>query len=137
LRIPAVWTTNLVALLVGFVIFRDDIPTAVSSDSSGGRLRLRASVTKFGVFLLPMTVMMFFAGMTAGRLSGRIGAKSVLAIGAPCLRCPRVCSPSGTTSSGRFTSLPGWPGSASGWLFSAIRDRVTIVSPEPTGVPAA
>jgi EmrB/QacA subfamily drug resistance transporter len=69
MRLPAVWTTNLVALLFGagqFAIFAF-LPQLMQTptDTDYG---LGASVTEAGALLLPMVFTMFAAGIVSGRI---------------------------------------------------------------------
>jgi len=82
MRLPAVWSTNLVALLFGAGLYAaiGFLPEFLQTPTSSG-YGFGASVTASGLFLLPMTVTMFFAGIASGRLSVRIGAKPVLLAG--------------------------------------------------------
>ena len=82
MRIPAVWTTNLVALLFGvgmYAIFAF-LPEFLQTPSSAG-YGFGASITESGLIVLPMSVTMFIFGSWSGRLSTRLGAKVVLIAG--------------------------------------------------------
>ena len=82
MRLPAVWTTNLVAFLFGACLYSAlaFLPEFLQTPASAG-YGFGASVTASGFFLLPLAVAMFAFGMVSGRLAGRIGARSVLIIG--------------------------------------------------------
>jgi EmrB/QacA subfamily drug resistance transporter len=82
MREPVVLTTNLAALMVGFGMFGSFIliPQLVQLPESTG-FGLGASVTQAGLFLLPSSLAMLFAGPLAGWLGGRVGAKLPLLIG--------------------------------------------------------
>jgi EmrB/QacA subfamily drug resistance transporter len=82
MRDPAVFGTNAAALLVGFGMFGSFIliPQLVQLPESTG-FGLGASVTQAGLFLLPSSFAMLFAGPLAGWLGGRVGAKLPLLIG--------------------------------------------------------
>jgi MFS family permease len=82
MRIPAVWTTNLVALLFGvgmYSIFAF-LPEFVQTPSSAG-YGFGASITESGLIVLPMSASMFLFGVLSGRLSSWISAKAVLVLG--------------------------------------------------------
>jgi MFS family permease len=82
MRIPAVWTTNLVALMFGmglYAIFAF-LPEFLQTPSSAG-YGFSASITESGLIVLPMSVSMFIFGSWSGRLSTRLGAKTVLVAG--------------------------------------------------------
>ena len=82
MRIPAVWTTNLVALLFGvgmYSIFAF-LPEFLQTPDSAG-YGFGASITASGLFLLPMTVTMFVTGLLAARVAERWGSKTALILG--------------------------------------------------------
>lgn len=83
MRIPAVWTTNLVALLFGMGMYSvmAFLPEFVQTPTSAG-YGFGSSITESGFFLLPMTVTMFFFGLWSGQLTARFGSKIVLVLGA-------------------------------------------------------
>ncbi|SBT48014.1 MFS transporter [Micromonospora narathiwatensis] len=85
MRLPGVWTTNLVALLYGGSMFAvyAFLPQFVQIPTSAG-YGFGASVTQAGLLMLPMLVAMFVAGLAAGRMQARFGAKALLAAGAVC-----------------------------------------------------
>jgi EmrB/QacA subfamily drug resistance transporter len=82
MRIPAVWTTNLVALLLGvgmYAVFAF-LPEFLQTPTSAG-YGFGVSITHSGLILLPASVFMFVFGMLSGPLSKRFGSKSVLVTG--------------------------------------------------------
>ncbi|HTJ69147.1 MAG TPA: MFS transporter [Actinospica sp.] len=83
MRAPAVWTTNLVALLfgVGMYAVMTFLPQLVQTPKSVAGYGLSASVTQSGIYLLPMTIGMFLLGIAAAPLAQRIGLKAVLVLG--------------------------------------------------------
>jgi EmrB/QacA subfamily drug resistance transporter len=82
MRRPAVLTTNLTALLVGFGMFGSFIliPQLVELPASTG-FGFGATTTQAGLFLLPSAVVMLFAGPISGLLGDRSGSKLPLLIG--------------------------------------------------------
>lgn len=82
MRRRAVLTTNLTALLIGFGMFGSFIiiPQLVQLPKSTG-FGFGASVTEAGLFLLPATTVMLFAGPIAGVLGTRLGSKVPLIAG--------------------------------------------------------
>jgi EmrB/QacA subfamily drug resistance transporter len=82
MRRRAVWTTNLTGLLLGFGMFGSFIliPQLVQLPESTG-FGFGATVTAAGLFLIPSSVVMLFAGPIAGTLAGRFGSRFPLLIG--------------------------------------------------------
>jgi EmrB/QacA subfamily drug resistance transporter len=79
MRLPAVWTTNLVALLFGagqFAIFAF-LPQLLETPTDTG-YGLGASITEAGVLLLPMVFTMFAAGIVSGRVEPAFSSKAQL-----------------------------------------------------------
>ncbi len=82
MRRPAVWTNNLVALLIGsgmYAVFAF-VPEFVQTPSSSG-YGFGASITQSGLILLPSAFTMFVFGMFSGRIAQLIGAKTVVIVG--------------------------------------------------------
>jgi MFS family permease len=77
-----VWATNAVAFAVGFAMFGSFIliPELVQTPPAAG-YGFGSSVTAAGLFLLPSSVVMLFAGPLSGRLGNRFGSKIPLAMG--------------------------------------------------------
>jgi MFS family permease len=78
-----VLTTNLTALAIGFAMFGSFvlIPQLVQTPPSAG-YGFGATVTASGLFLLPSSIVMLFAGPLSGRLGTQFGSKLPLALGA-------------------------------------------------------
>ena len=83
MRIRGVWTTNAVALLLGFGMYASFVvlPEYVETPTRIG-YGFGASVTGAGLFLLPSTIAMLVAGAQTGRLEKRFGSKPPLLAGA-------------------------------------------------------
>ncbi|MEH0845542.1 MFS transporter [Micromonospora sp. CPCC 205711] len=83
MRLPGVWTTNLVALLYGASMFSvyAFLPQFVQTPTVAG-YGFGASITQAGLLMLPMLVAMFVAGILAGRLEAGFSPKAQLATGA-------------------------------------------------------
>ncbi|WP_018505911.1 MFS transporter [Parafrankia discariae] len=83
MRLPAVWTANLVALLVGvgMYAFMAFLPQFVQTPPSAG-YGFGATITESGLILLPLSVTMFIVGIASGPLAARFGAKAVVVTGA-------------------------------------------------------
>jgi len=82
MRLPAVWTTNLAALLIGFGMYSAFvlIPQFVQTPRSTG-YGYGASVSQAGLFLVPTTIAMMIFSPIGGRLSGVVGSKVPLVAG--------------------------------------------------------
>ena len=83
MRIRGVWTTNAVALLIGFGMYASFVvlPELVETPSRVG-YGFGSSVTGAGLFLLPATLAILVAGAQTGRLEKRFGSKPPLLAGA-------------------------------------------------------
>jgi MFS family permease len=82
MRIPAVWSTNLAALLFGFGMFAMfiTVPQFAQMPSSAG-YGFGASVTQSGLYLVPFATAMLVIAPLTGRLSRSVGSKVVLIAG--------------------------------------------------------
>jgi MFS family permease len=80
MRLPAVWTSNLVALLFGAAMFAVWVflPQLIQVPSSAG-YGFGATVSEAGWVMLPMLVSMAVAGVFSGRLAGVLPFKLQLA----------------------------------------------------------
>jgi MFS family permease len=82
MRIRGVWTTNVVALLVGVGMYSSFVllPQFVQEPTSTG-YGFGATTLESGLFLLPSTMAMVIVGQFAGRLEKRFGSKPPLLAG--------------------------------------------------------
>lgn len=82
MRVPAVWTTNLTALLFGFGMFAMfiTVPQFAQTPVSAG-YGFGASVTQSGLYLLPFATAMVVVAPLTGRLALWVGSKAVLVAG--------------------------------------------------------
>jgi MFS family permease len=82
MRIRGVWTTNLVAFLLGFGMYSSFIllPQFVETPARIG-YGFAASVTQAGVFMVPSTLAMLVVGAQTGRLEKLFGSKPPLLAG--------------------------------------------------------
>lgn len=136
MRIPAVWTTNLVALLFGVTMYGvfAFLPQYVQTPSSAG-YGFGATITGSGLFLLPLTVTMFGAGMVSGRLAGRFGSKNVLVAGAAASVVPMLLLDFAHDRAWEIYLASGLLGIGVGLAFAAMSALVVeSVAPEQTGV---
>jgi MFS family permease len=84
MRIPTVWTVNLVSLLFGMGMYSmfAFLPQFLQTPDEVTGYGFGASVTESGLLLLPQTVATFVAGLASGRLAARYGSKAMLVAGA-------------------------------------------------------
>jgi EmrB/QacA subfamily drug resistance transporter len=82
MRIPVVWTTNLVAFLFGVGLYATSafVPEFSQTPSSAG-YGFGASITHSGLLMLPMGGIMFILSFAAGPLTSRFGGKALLLSG--------------------------------------------------------
>jgi hypothetical protein len=79
MRLPAVWTTNLVSLLFGVGMYAGYafLPQFLQTPERAG-YGFGASVTMSGLLLLPQSLATFVVGLLSGRLAARYGSKRLL-----------------------------------------------------------
>jgi len=82
MRRTAVWTNNLVALLIGVGMYATFafLPEFVQTPSAAG-YGFGASITRSGLMLLPSAITMFAVGVFAGRLARKLGGKVLVISG--------------------------------------------------------
>jgi len=82
MRVPAVWTNNLVAFLFGIGMYSvfAFLPEFVQTPRTVG-YGFSASTTVSGLFLIPMSVGMFFVGLYSGKIAARFGSKAAVVVG--------------------------------------------------------
>jgi EmrB/QacA subfamily drug resistance transporter len=82
MRRTAVWTNNLVALLIGVGMYATFafLPEFVQTPTAAG-YGFGASITRSGLMLLPAAITMFGVGIFAGRLARQLGGKVLVIAG--------------------------------------------------------
>ncbi|HTW15686.1 MAG TPA: MFS transporter [Nocardioides sp.] len=82
MRLPRVWTVNLVALLFGAGMYSlfAFLPAFLQTPSEAG-YGFGITVTESGLLLLPQTVASFLMGVVSGRLAARFGSQALLVVG--------------------------------------------------------
>ena len=88
MRIPAVWTTNLTAVLFGFGLYAMfvTVPQFAQTPTSVG-YGFGASVTRSGVYLVPFAIAMLVIAPFTGRLARAVGSKEPPRCRIAVLRC--------------------------------------------------
>ncbi len=136
MRLPAVWTTNLVALLFGACLYSifAFLPEFVQAPAAGG-YGFTASISQSGLFLLPLATAMFALGVVSGRLSQYFGSKRVLLVGSVVGVAPFVMLAYLHGARWQVFLAMSIMGIGFGLAFSAISNLiVAAVTAEQTGV---
>src|SRR5215831_3121521 len=136
MRLNAVWTTNLTALLLGAGMYSSFvlIPEFVELPASGG-VGFGSSVTQAGVFLLPATLGMLFVGPLSGHLAASYGAKVPLVLGCFLTAFSYTWLAAEHGSSWDVYLSTALMGAGIGFAFGAMANLiVAAVRPDETGV---
>lgn len=133
---PAVWTNNLVALLVGvgmYAVFAF-LPEFVQTPKSTG-YGFGASITQSGLILLPMSAMMFLVGLFSNSLANRVGGKVVVVVGSLVGTVSMALLAFAHTSTWELYVATAVMGAGFGLTFAAMSSLiVSAVPPAQTGV---
>ncbi len=136
MRIPVVWTTNLVALLFGVGMYATFafLPEFLQTPTSAG-YGFGLSITLSGLILLPSSVAMFAIGLASGRLTIRFGAKTVLVAGSLISIAPFALLTFAHHQEWEILLAMVLQGFGFGMAFAAMSNLVVQgVPPEQTGV---
>ena len=137
MRIPAVWTSNLVALLFGVVMYTmmTFLPQLVQTPHKLAGYGFSASITQSGVYMLPLTIGMFFFGVLTGPLAARFGSKLVLVAGGVITVIPFAMLAIADDRSWEIYLASSLMGIGMGLAFSSMSSIVVeAVPPAQTGV---
>jgi len=135
MRVPAVWWTNVTALLLGIGMYASFIvvPPMMQTPTSAG-YGLGASVTLSGLYMLPGTGGMLVAGLLIGRINDRFGARLPLIVGS--VVAAAACGLLVVTHDApwAFVVMSGVQGLGIGLAFSSIANLIIESVPiETTG----
>ncbi len=136
MRAPAVWTNNLVAFLFGVGMYSvlAFLPEFLQTPRSAG-YGFGAGIAQSGLFLLPMTVMMFAFGLLSGRIAARYGSKSAVVVGSAVSCAAYVVLAAAHSSSWEIYLVSALLGVGLGLAFSAMSNLIVqAVPPSQTGV---
>ena len=136
MRVPAVWTNNLVALLfgVGMYSFMAFLPEFVQTPKSTG-YGFGASIIQSGLYLLPLTVTMFIFGLLSGKIAAGIGSKAAVIIGAGFASAAYFMMAFAHSASWEIYIASTLIGIGLGLAFSAMSNLIVqAVPPAQTGV---
>ncbi len=136
MRVPAVWTNNLVAFLFGMGMYSVMvfIPEFVQTPTSAG-YGFSASIIQSGFFLLPLTVTMFIFGLLAGRMAAAVGSKASVIAGSTITSIAFVLLTVAHHQRWEIYVASALLGAGLGLAFSAMSNLIVeAVPPEQTGV---
>ena len=136
MRIPAVWWTNISAMLFGFGMYSVMIvvPAFLQSPESTG-YGFGASITESGLALLPLSGAMLVAGILTGAFSTRYGSKVPLVVGSIFSALGMLFLTVAHGSEWNFYVAMALVGFGIGFAFSAMSNLVVeAVPPSQTGV---
>ena len=136
MRIRGVWTTNVVALLLGFGMYASFIllPQYVETPTTTG-YGFGASVTQAGLFMVPSTVTMLLMGSQTGRLERSFGSKPPLLAGGLCAAVSFVLLTATRDARWQIYLAAAILGAGIGLAFAAMANLIIEnVGPGQTGV---
>jgi EmrB/QacA subfamily drug resistance transporter len=136
MRIPAVWTNNLVAFLFGVGMYSviAFLPEFLQTPKSAG-YGFGATIIQSGLYLVPLTVTMFIFGMLSGRIAAGIGSKSAVIIGSTCSCGAYLILAFAHTHPWEIYTASTMLGVGLGLAFSAMSNLIVqAVPPAQTGV---
>jgi EmrB/QacA subfamily drug resistance transporter len=136
MRIRGVWTTNLVALLLGFGMYASFIllPQFVETPGRAG-YGFGSSVTQAGLFLVPTTVAMLILGSQTGRLEKLFGSRPPLIAGGVVTALSFLLLAIARDARWEIYIAAALLGSGIGLAFAAMANLIIEnVGPEQTGV---
>ncbi|MGY1815551.1 MFS transporter [Blastococcus sp. SYSU D00820] len=136
MRLRAVWTTNLVALMVGLAMYASFafLSQFLQTPPSAG-YGFGATVTESGLLVLPQTAVAFLVGLVAGRLGQHYGSKNVLLAGIATSVLGYVLFALLHDTPWQVVALTTLMGGGSGVIFSSMSNLVvTAVPRSQTGV---
>ncbi|GAA3520816.1 MFS transporter [Aeromicrobium panaciterrae] len=136
MKLKGVWTTNLVALLVGVGMYASFgfLPQFIQTPSSAG-YGLGASVTESGLVLLPMAVASFLTGIVSAPIARRVGPKLVVVIGCLIGAAGMTLTALVHDTKVQLMTSAGLTGLGVGLAFACLATLiVAAVPPEQTGV---
>jgi EmrB/QacA subfamily drug resistance transporter len=136
MRLPAVWTTNVVALLIGVSMYATFafLPELLQTPTESG-YGFGASITQSGLILLPSSVTMFVLGQYSGRLTARFGGRALVTAGSVTGAVSMALIAFGHDHKWEIYVASAVMGAGIGLAFSAMAALVVAAVPaEQTGV---
>ena len=136
MRIPAVWTNNLVSFLfgVGMYSVMAFLPEFLQTPRQFG-YGFSASTVVSGLYLLPMTGGMFVVGLYSGKIARRYGSKAAVIAGSSVSALGYVLLAFDNSTSLGIYLASAFLGIGLGLAFSAMSSLIVqAVSPAQTGI---
>jgi MFS family permease len=136
MREPAVWTTNLTALLLGVAMYSvmAFLPGFFQTPTKAG-YGYGASIVYSGVIMLPSSITMFVIGLGSGRIASRFGSKLPVVAGALITSLTFILMAFVHDSAWEMMVETGLMGLGIGAAFSALSNLVVESVPDhQTGV---
>jgi EmrB/QacA subfamily drug resistance transporter len=136
MRIPAVWTNNLVSFLfgVGMYSVMAFLPEFLQTARSNG-YGFGASTVASGLFLLPMTFGMFVLGLYSGKIAAKYGSKLAVIVGSAISCGGYVVLAFAHDESWEIYLASAFLGIGLGLAYSAMSNLIVLaVPPAQTGV---
>ena len=136
MRIHGVWTTNVVAFLVGVGMYSSFIllPQFVQEPESTG-YGFGATVLAAGIFLIPATITQVLVGQFTGRIERAVGSKIPLLVGAAFAASAFLLLVAARSSAWEVYVASGLLGTGIGLAFAALANLIVEnVRQDQTGV---
>jgi EmrB/QacA subfamily drug resistance transporter len=136
MRTRAVWTCNLLVLVLGFGLFAGItfIPAYLQTDPGEG-YGFGSSATEASLLVLPQSIGVMLAGMLAGMLARRFAVKRVLVVAAFVCVIPWFLMIAVHDAKWQFAAATGLMGIGFGLVFALLPSVIiSNVPPEQTGV---
>lgn len=136
MRLRGVWTTNVVALFVGFSTFASFgfLPQFLQTPSAAG-YGFDATISESGRLLVPSALASFAVGFTTARLVASVGARRVIVTGSLLTATAFLCISLWHEHTWQLYAATTLQGIGSGLVFSSMAGVVVLsVPPEQTGV---
>jgi MFS family permease len=136
MRLRGVWTTNLVALLIGVGMYAafGFLPQFIQAPTHTG-YGFGATVSESGLVMLPMAIASFITGLIAAPLARRIGPKTVVVFGCSVGAVAMFTMAFAHDEIWQVAAITGLAGFGSGLTFACLATLIlAAVPPEQTGV---
>ncbi|HVV74555.1 MAG TPA: MFS transporter [Mycobacteriales bacterium] len=136
MRMPVVWTLNLVAFLFGFGMYAvmGFLPEFLQTNASAG-YGFGLSVTGSGLLMLPQCAVMFVVGVWSGPLAIRYGGRFVLMVGSVISVAPFLLFVFANSHEWEIVIASGLLGAGFGLAYTAMSALIVAGVPaEQTGV---